>query len=275
MYQLIRKDWKAQVSLVIFLALSGWWLYNNYVVGNQHVKYDSFFDFGEVYGYLAVCGGIWGLIISKKWGGIRSVMGRAIIMFSLGLFAQEFGQLSYAFYNDIYKTPGPYPSMGDIGFFGSIPLYAYGILLLAKASGVKIKLQSYRSKIQAIFIPIIMLAIGYALFLQGYKFDWSDGIKIFLDFGYPLGQAIYVSIALLTYLLSKGILGGVMKNKILFIVFALVIQFLSDYIFLYQSNRGLYQVGGINDYIYLVAYFVMTLGIIQFDVVYNKLKIKK
>jgi hypothetical protein len=266
MYQFMRKDWRAQLSLFIFLVLSGWWTYNNYVVGNHNVQYDSFFDFGEVYGYLAVCGGIWGLIISKRWGGIRSVMGKAIIMFSLGLFAQEFGQLSYAFYNDIYKTPGPYPSMGDIGFFGSIPLYIYGILLLAKASGVKIKLQSYRRKIQAIFIPIIMLVIGYILFLQGYKFDWSDPIKVFLDFGYPLGQAIYVSIALLTYFLSKGILGGVMKNRILFIVFALVIQFLSDYIFLYQSSRGLYQVGGINDYMYLVAYFVMTLALLGLNV---------
>jgi len=47
------------------------------------------------------------MINSRKWGGLRSVMGKAILMFSLGLVAQEFGQLSYAFYNDIYKTPGP------------------------------------------------------------------------------------------------------------------------------------------------------------------------
>ena len=147
-----------------------------------------------------------------------------------------------------------------------MPLYTYGVLLLAQASGVKIKLQSYGSKVQAIFIPIIMLVIGYMLFLQGYKFDWSNPIKIFLDFGYPLGQAIYVSIALLTYFLSKGMLGGVMKNRILFIVFALVIQFLSDYTFLYQSNRGLYQVGGINDYMYLVAYFLMTFALLGLSV---------
>ena len=89
-----------------------------------------------------------------------------------------------------------------------------------------------------------MLAVGYFLFLQGYEFDWSDPLKVFLDFGYPFGQAIYVSIAILTYLLSRGILGGIMKGKILFILFALCMQFLSDYTFLYQSSKGTWSVGG-------------------------------
>jgi hypothetical protein len=272
MWQIIKKESQAKIAIAFFILFTLWWFYDNFVIGNQHIKYDSFFDFSETYGYMAVWGGIWGIIISSKWGGFRSIMGKAIIMFSLGLFAQEFGQLAYAFYNDIYKVPGPYPSLGDFGFFGSIPLYIYGILLLAKASGLKIRLKSYANKIQAILIPAIILIIGYTLFLQGYKFDWSNPIKVFLDFGYPFGQAIYISIAILTYLLSRGILGGVMKNKILFILFALFIQFLSDYTFLYQSNKGIWQVGGINDYMYLCSYFFMTLGLLGLDV--NSIKNK-
>ena len=56
-----------------------------------------------------------------------------------------------------------------------------------------------------------------------------------------------------------------MKNKILFVLFALVIQFLCDYTFLYQSSKGIWQVGGVNDYMYLVAYFVMTLALINLN----------
>lgn len=272
MIETIEEEWKAKIAVLIFAILTLWWIINNFVIGNQNVAYDNFFDFSEVYGYMAVLGGIWGIIIAHKWGGFGSIVGKALTMFSFGLFAQEFGQLAYAWYNDIYKVPGPYPSLGDVGFFGSIIFYMYGVTLLAQASGVKIRLQSFASKIQAILIPVLMLGTGYYLFLQGYTFDWSSPLKIFLDFGYPLGQAIYVSLAILTYLLSRGVLGGIMKSKILFILFALVIQFLCDYTFLYQSSKGIWHVGEINDYMYLVAYFVMALALIQFETVFKNLK---
>jgi hypothetical protein len=272
MIETIRKEWKAKIAVIIFVLLTIWWLANNFVVGNENIIYDNFFDFSEVYGYMAVLGGIWGIIIARKWGGFGSIVGKALIMFSLGLFAQEFGQLAYAWYNDIYKVPGPYPSLGDAGFFGSILFYIYGVVLLAQASGVRISLQSFRSKLQAIIIPLVMLGIGYYLFLQGYEFDWSDPLKVFLDFGYPLGQALYVSLAILTYLLSRGVLGGIMKTKILYILFALIIQFLCDYTFLYQSSRGIFVIGGIVDYMYLVAYFLMAFSLIQFETVFKNLK---
>lgn len=272
MIETIKSELKAKIAIIFFLLLTGWWFINNFVLNNRSLSYDTFIDYGEFYGYMAIFGGISGILIAQKWGGLKSIMGKALIMFSLGLFAQEFGQLSYAWYNDIYKVPGPYPSIGDIGYFGSIPLYAYGVLLLAQASGVRIKFQSFVDKLQALLIPLAMLGVGYYLFLQGYEFDWSSPLKIFLDFGYPLGQAAYVSLAIVTYLLSRGVLGGIMRPKILFILFALVIQFLCDYTFLYQSSKGLYYVGEINDYMYFVSYFVMTLALIQFETVFKNLK---
>lgn len=272
MIEAIKKEWQAKVAIFLFLLFTGWWAVNNFVIGNENIKYDTFLDFGGVYGLMALWGASWGILIAQKWGGFKTVIGRGLLMFSFGLLAQEFGQLSYALYYDFFKTPGPYPSLGDIGFFGSIPLYIYGIILFAKASGVSIGLKTFESKLQAIILPFIVVVIGYFLFLQGYQFDWSNPIKIFLDFGYPFFQAIYVSLAILTYLLSKGVLGGVMKNRILFILFALCIQFFSDYTFLYQSSKGMWSVGGINDYMYFVSYFLMTLALLQFDVVYKKLK---
>lgn len=271
MLTLFKKDWKSPVVIILFIVLSIWWLFNNFVTGNENVSYDGFFDFGEFYGYVAILGAVWGVRIANKWGGFKSVMGKAMMMFSFGLLAQEFGQLSYAWYNDIYKVPGPYPSLGDVGYFGSILLYISGVLFLAQASGVKIKLQTFGSRLRAVVIPVALLAVSYFMFLKGYEFEWSQPLKIFLDFGYPFGQAIYISLAILTYLLTRGVLGGLMKSKILFILFALSVQFMSDYTFLYQSSRGIWQVGGLNDYMYLVAYFVMTLALLQFESVYKKL----
>lgn len=271
MRETIKKEWQAQAAIGIFFLLTVWWFLSPSFQGAEKQRFLG--DFPSIYGIMALWGGIWGVEVSKKWGGFKSLMGRAIIMFALGLFAQEFGQMAYWYYSFFQHIDVPYPSLGDLGYFGSIPLYIYGVLLLAQASGVKIRLQAFTYKLQAVVIPLVMLVVGYTLFLRDYEFDWSNPLKVFLDFGYPFAQAIYISLAILTHLLSKGILGGVMKNKVLFILFALCIQFLSDYTFLYQSSRGTWSVGGVNDYMYLVAYFVMTLGLLQLKTVFEKLRI--
>ncbi len=269
MWETIRGQWQASVTLAAFIILTIFWIFLQVIIPNEK---DIHKFFGAVYGVIALWGAIWGVGISLKWGGIKSVMGRAILMFSLGLFAQEFGQVVLSFYDYYLHIEGSYPSLGDVGYFGSIPLYIYGIVLLAQASGVKIALRSFTKQIQALIIPIAMLILGYSLFLKGYKLDWSNPIKVYLDFGYPLGEAIYISIAIVTYLLSRSVLGGIMRSKILFILFALCVQFLSDYTFLYQSSKGTWHVGQINDYMYLVAYFLMSLGLMQLGTVVSKLK---
>lgn len=269
MWLTIQREWQAKIAICLLLLLTVWWILSPIVQKSLGGRF--FGDFPSIYVFMSFWGGLWGLAIAQNWGGLRSVTGKAITMFSSGLFAQVFGQLAYAYFSFYKHIDVPYPSIGDIGYFGSIPLYILGILFLAKASGVKIGLNSFKNKIQAVLIPAGILILGYFLFLQGYKFDWSDPIKIFLDFGYPLGQAIYISFAILTYLLSRGVLGGIMKSRILFILFALCIQFLSDYTFLYQSSRGIWKVGEINDYMYLIAYFLMTLGLIQFKTVLERL----
>lgn len=268
MVEVVQKGWQAKVALLIFSLLTIWW-----VIGLQNPDTPRFFgDFPSIYAVMALWGGLWGVVIASKWGGFGSVMGKAMLMFALGLFAQVFGQLAYAYLAFYKGIEVPYPSIGDIGYFGSIPLYILGVFYLSQASGAKIGLASSLKKLQAITIPLVMLGVGYYLFLQGYEFDWSDPVKVFLDFGYPFGQAIYVSLAILTYLLSRGVLGGIMKSKILFLIFALIIQFLSDYTFLYQSSRGTWHAGGVNDYMYLVAYLLMALSLIQFEIVLKKLK---
>lgn len=270
MVETIQKEWQAKVAVLFLVLLTAWWIVG--IITPDFYKTRFFGDFPSIYAVMALWGGVCGIFVALKWGGMRSIVGKAIFMFSLGLFAQVFGQLAYAYLAFYKNIPVPYPSIGDIGYFGSIPFYIYGTILLATASGVQIKLRSFSHKLQAVIIPVVMLVVGYFLFLQGYEFDWSNPIKIFLDFGYPFAQAIYVSLALLTYLLSRGILGGIMKSKILFILFALIIQFFSDYTFLYQSSRGVWSAGGFNDYMYLISYFVMTLALLQLETVFRKLK---
>jgi hypothetical protein len=254
--------------LGLFLFFGVWWFY--IYLFNIRVPDNRVVMWGSLYGLVALYGGIWGMNISRKWGGFHSVLGRSILFFSLGLFFQEVGQLTYTYFIAIQHIQVPYPSTGDFFFYGTIPLYILAVIFLAQAAGVHISLRSIKSKLQAILIPTGVLVIAYLLFLHGYKFDWSNPLKVFLDLAVPTGQAIYISCALLTFTLSRGILGGVMKSKVLFLLVALLAQFIADWTFLYQASRGTWYAGGVNDYMYLSAYFLMAVGLIQFKAILDK-----
>ncbi|MEO6508588.1 MAG: hypothetical protein ABIO02_01420 [Patescibacteria group bacterium] len=270
MGDVFKKERSAQIALALFVFFTIWWLTLRFIGVADESNQNQLF--AAVYGVVALLGGIWGLSISGKWGGIHSILGKSLLFFTLGLFFQEIGQLSYSFYIYYLKSPLPYPSIGDLFFYGTIPLYIYAVVLLAQASGVHISLRSLSSKLQALVIPAVMLLLSYVVFLKGYQFDWTNSLKVFLDFVVPFGQAIYISLALLTFTLSRGILGGIMKTKVLFIVLALVAQYLADWTFLFQANREIWYAGGINDYMYLCAYFLMTVGLLQLKTVYSELK---
>lgn len=270
MLRLSTKQNTAIFALLLFLGLSGWWLTLRAAAAPSDFALELF---SGVYGVMALFGALVGLRLSKAWGGWKSLIGRAIQMFSFGLLAQEFGQITYSLYTLVFEIEIPYPSVGDIGYFGSIFFYIYGVWLLGKAVGAKFSLRSYGNKLQALVIPVVLLAVSYWFFLREYEADWSQPLTTFLDFGYPLGQAIYISLAILVFTLSRKFLGGVMRPVILFVLFALAVQYLADFMFLYQTYHETWTTAGTNDYTYLFAYFVMTIALIRFKAVADKIKV--
>ncbi len=260
---------KAPEKLVIFcfVILSVWWFISYFILKD----YNNLL-WGASYQIVAILGGVFGLIVSKHWGGFKSLLGKSIMFLSIGLLFQAFGQTVFSYYNLFLKVSIPYPSIADIGFFGSIPFYIYGTLLLSRISGSSISLKSYSGKALAIFLPIGMLSLSYYFFLQNYEFDWTNPLTTFLDFGYPFGQAFYISFAILTYILSKKFLGGIMKGCVLLILMALAIQYAADYNFLFQAYNETWINGGYGDYIYLLAYFIMSLSLIKLGSTFNKIR---
>ena len=263
---MLKKDRTAQITVLLFGLLSIWW-FSIFARGIQGVPENDMFGF--VYGGFSVWGGIVGLIIAQKWGGIKSLIGRAILSLSLGLLLQAFGQYSFWFINVFEKVEVPYPGIPDIGFFGSIPCYIYAGVLLARAAGAKASLKTLSNKAQIVIIPLTMLVLSYILFLRNYSLDLSRFLETFLNFGYPMGQSIYISVAVLTYTLSRRLLGGIMRFPVLFLIVAFTAQFISDYSFLYFHD--VFFAGCFVDYFYLVSYFLMTLGLIQLKTVLHKL----
>ena len=121
-------------------------------------------------------------------------------------------------------------------------------------------LTCYLVSIFAIIIPGILLLISYALILKNLKFDLTSPLTGLLDFGYPLGQLTYTAIALVTYSVSRKMLGGLMRRPIIILIAAFFIQFVADYSFIYFKDS--FYPACFIDFFYLTAYFIMTLGMI-------------
>lgn len=233
---------------------------------------DEFLLWGASYQIIAWYGAILGFYVSHRWGGIKSFVGRAVLSFALGLLFQSFGQTAYTWYIYVLHIPIPYPSIGDIGFFGSIPFYFYGAFMLAKASGSKVSFRSWGNKIQVVLIPLILLGFSYFMFLQNYEADLTQPLKTFLDFGYPIGQAIYVSMAIIAYVLSRKLLGGMMRWPVLFFIIALIAQYFCDSTFLYEAAAGAYYPANINDLMYCISYTFMALSIAHIGEIFRRVE---
>lgn len=245
--------------LIVFL----WWI--KILLTGQTEGIENY-SFNITYGLIALIGSVVGIFIAyKKWGGHKSVIGKGLIFLSIGLFGEWFGNAVWGYANIILHTEVPYPGFADIGFFSIIPMYAFAMFHFAKASGIKFSLFTLSSRSQVAIIPLIMIMISWALFLKDIPFDLSDPLKLFLDYGYPFGEAITVSIALLTYSLSSKILGGKMRTRILFIIFALIMQYFTDYLFLYRTGLGVYYNAGFVDMMYAVSITLMTLCLLSFN----------
>lgn len=248
--------------LFLYFFILGWWIKIQLsgVTGT-----DEAYLFNWSYGLIGLSATIYGLIVAfSKWGGWESIIGKGLIFLSFGLFGQWFGLQIWTYYNILAKVEVPYPSLADIGYFALIPFYTLAALMFAIAAGAKFSLRTSGGKLYALLIPLIALAIVYWLFLKDIGFNGSDPIKTFLDFGYPLGEILPVSIALFTLTLSKSLLGGTMKSRILFLVGAFFFQFLTEYLFLYAAGVGTYVNGGWNDLLYATSYTIMALGIVSF-----------
>ncbi len=252
-----------EIAIVLFITLSLWWIVLFFVFGAELTAQNLYW--AATYQLLAWWGGIYALVSSRSWGGWKSVMGRGIIFFGLGLLLQGFGQTTFSIYTTLLNVEIPYPSIADIGYFGSIFFYIAGMASMAKVAGASARLRNIGGKLLALLFPAIMLMLSYAMFLQGYEFDWSAPLRTFLDFGYPFGQALYVSIAVLALLSSKNMLGGVMRGPMLFLMMALVVQYVADFNFLFQAANGAWLNGGHGDFLYLLSYFLMGLSLVRIE----------
>src|ERR1035438_10224201 len=108
-------------ATLVFLGFFVWWISFQHVVTKLGLSVQWF---GSTYAFLALMGAIVGFVAARKWGGFKTILGKALMFFSIGLLAQAAGQLIGDYYVVwAHQSTIPYPSWDDVAYFGSILFY--------------------------------------------------------------------------------------------------------------------------------------------------------
>ena len=82
----IVSTWTAWVAIALFAVMGLWWIsLNPFVPSSAENVVHARYVWGSSYQLVALWGALCGLAISRLWGGWRSVIGRSILAFSIGL----------------------------------------------------------------------------------------------------------------------------------------------------------------------------------------------
>ena len=214
---------------------------------------------------LPITGGILGIKNSMSWGGLKSAMGRATLFISLGLLAWGGGMVIWNYYLFFTNIEVPYPSLADVIFILSWPLWSYGLIELSKAIGAQFGWHNMLNKKRIFFVSAIFIIASFYL-LFGVARQWSvaladGGLKLFFDLFYPIGSIIISTLVALIYWLSRNLIGGVYKKPVMILLFGFMINYIGDFTFSYTTTKGTYFNGHIADFIFTTAMFAISLGL--------------
>ncbi|MDO8499775.1 MAG: hypothetical protein Q7S66_03895 [bacterium] len=259
------RKWQNGIIISILATFTTWWLFIAVFVPESLMHRQLW---SGTYGLAALFGAVAGLINFKAWGGMKSVVGKSMVMFSLGLFCQEFGQVIFSYYAFFVHIDVPYPSLADVGYFSALPLYIYGAYLLNK--WIKsLEPAKHRSGNGATVVSLCLLVffiISIPIFFHGFNTGNMSLNKALFSYIYLLSDTLFVLLAVKAYFLSRQIPLDNINKPVFIFVLALCFQYLADYTFFAQVSYGTWIAAGLNDLLYFTAYCFMAIGLVHIRV---------
>jgi hypothetical protein len=259
---------KNLILILIYLVTAIFWLFSIWKSGYTESTAGYYF---QIFLFaIPFTGALIGFNNAKLWGGFRSAVGKAILFLSLGTLTWAIGMLIWNYYIFIAKVEIPYPSLADVAFILSWPLWTLGFIELSKVTGAKFALRENKGKVLFVVIPLVVVAASYYLLItvaRGGIIDWSSGgLKLFFDLFYPIGDVVILIVALMLYSLSFNFLGGKYKMAVLFLILAFVSNYFSDFLFSYTTTKETYFNGHLVDFLFATTMFILSLGLSMLDV---------
>lgn len=246
-----------------FVAMFIWWAF---ITTWQLVDTTQNYAFGLVFGLIPLVGGIIGLRNASHWGGSKSVMGRATGLLSLGLISWAMGGLIWAYYNFFGAVEVPYPSLADLAYVISWPLWTVGAIELSHATGARFSLRERGGKLMLLAIPALVIALSYYLLVvvaRGGEISAGGGmLKSFFDLAYPTGDVVILSFSLVIFGLSFKYLGGKYMLPILMLLSGFVLNYFADFAFSWTTLEETFYVASWVDLMFMAAVTALSIGVV-------------
>lgn len=251
--------------LVWYAAMAVWWFTLNSSGASETF---SNYLYGLLFVLIPVVGGLIGLWRSAQWGFFSSALGRATLFSSLGLIAWGLGGLIYSYYNFFLGVEAPYPSIADIAYLSSYPLWAMGVLALSRAMGAGYALRKPAGKVALLAVPLLAAAVSYYLLInvaRGGLDLTGDLLKIFVDVAYPTADIVLLTLISVVFVLSYKFLGGRYKMPVVVLMAGFLLQFFADFAFSWQTTLGTWYVANWVDFLFTTAMTVITVGVVSLN----------
>jgi len=219
-------------------------------------------------------GGIFGIKLWRSWQ-ISNFLAKAILVLSCGLISFGIGLGIFAYYNLILNVPVPYPSLADLGFLPSYPLWMIGLVYLLGITGIKLQLKKITGKMMLFSLTLLAVVSSHYLFFivarEGQIDFKADAVKLFLDLVYPISDIIILTLTLfLIYGLSFDPQDSKIKTGVVTILLAFIVNYMADFGFSYSTTVGTYFVGNWADFLFATSMFLLSFGVNSLDHDRNK-----
>jgi two-component system, sensor histidine kinase PdtaS len=254
----------ARILILIYTVTAALWILLTLKTG--HSSHEAGLYLQMVLFIVPFLGSIFGIRNAESWGGLKSAVGKAVMFLSLGTLTWSLGMLAWNYYIFIAMVEVPYPSLADVFFILSWPLWALGVFFLSKATGVKFALRQAKGKAIIVAVPLLAAAASYYLLVvvaRGgvLELDGTNGWKLFFDLFYPIGTAVILAMALTFFSLSMDFLGGLYKKPITILILGFIVNYLADFTFSLTTTSGTYFNGHFVDMLFLTAMYFIALSL--------------
>jgi hypothetical protein len=251
----------------LFVLSIVYWLYFFFVSGYKQHPLGIFTQIPLI--IIPITGGIVGLIRSRRWGGWKSAMGRALLSLSTGMviWGAALGMWTYFIATGIAI---PYPSSADYVFIWSPILWVYGLIQLSKVVGTPFGFRTTKERLIGVGATALVSLLAYYVLVviaHGNTLGTPDETttQLFFDYAYTLETLVTVVIVGTIFALSRKYLGGRYKKPVLFLFIGFFIHFLAIFFFVRTTGDGSYFNGNIADVFFTLAVYMESLGIINLD----------
>lgn len=255
-----------KISVGFLAMLCVFWI-TLFVTNTTSGFYNYLYSF--LFGLIPLFSGAVAMCSTKRWGGFKTALGKAVFFVGLGIFLVGCGEMMWSYYNFILSIPIPYPSLADLCFAPSTFFYSLGVIYLSDATGATLGLKNIYAKTFVVIAPLVVLSFTYYFLItlaRGGVLVSPGGstLKTILDIVNPLGDFLGLSIAVLISGLSFQYMRGRYIFDIWAILSGLAVMFVADFIFSYTTTVGTFYNGDFGDLVYTIGLFLLSFGILGF-----------